>query len=117
MATYADLELSIYKQSEDSYSVEFRFIRPDSDADNRLGSGHPINVIFDFNSLKELASNPEEYGQALSAALFADPNMRSAFSQCRNSAMQDSVPLRLRLLVGSGAPELHSLHWETMRDP
>ena len=43
--------------------------------------------------------------------------MQTAFAQARSSAQTLQVPLRLRLFIGPSAPELHSLCWETLRDP
>ena len=51
----------------------------------------------------------------LTAALFADPNLRSDFSEARTAAL-DNV-LRLRLCVDKNAPELHFVRWELLRDP
>ena len=45
-----------------------------------------------------------------------DPNVQSAFDQARSSSQSLNLPLRLRLLIGPSAPELHSLRWETLRD-
>ena len=33
------------------------------------------------------------------------------------SAQVLSAPLRLRLMIGPSAPELHTLHWELLCDP
>jgi hypothetical protein len=41
----------------------------------------------------------------------------NGFVQARNDALALEVPLRLRLMVGPSAPELHGLRWETLRDP
>ena len=35
----------------------------------------------------------------------------------RTSAQVLSAPLRLRLMIGPSAPELHTLHWELLCDP
>ena len=71
----------------------------------------------DVAQLSELSFDAEDYGRALSASLFADPAVRSAFAQARSSAASLDAALRLRLLIGPSAPELHGLRWETLRDP
>jgi hypothetical protein len=53
----------------------------------------------------------------LSQSLFADPAVQTVFAQARSQAQTLEVPLRLRLFIGPGTPELHSLRWETLRDP
>jgi hypothetical protein len=97
------------------YALDFRFNQPDSEADIRLGQ--ELQATFDLEQLHDLAHDAQAYSQALSQATFADPNVLSAFSQARTSAQSLGIPLRLRLLIGPSAPELHSLRWETLRDP
>ncbi|MFZ5920224.1 MAG: CHAT domain-containing protein [Chloroflexota bacterium] len=94
-----------------------RFSQPNSDADVRLGQGEKITVELDIPALQAKIDSPEDYGKALSASLFADAGVLSAFAQARASAQSLKAPLRMRLLAGPSAPELHSLYWETLRDP
>ncbi len=117
MNEYADLEISLHRHDTSSYAVEFRFSLPDSDADVRLGVGKPALAQFDLETLNAQAHDPAAYGQALSQSLFADPAILTAFGQARASAQSQDLPIRLRMLVGPSAPELHRLHWETLRDP
>ena len=117
MNEYADLEISLHRHDASSYAVEFRFSQPESDADIRLGVGKPALAQFDFDALNSKAHDPAAYGQTLSQSLFADPAIQTAFGQARASAQSLDVPIRLRLLVGPSAPELHRLRWETLRDP
>ncbi|UCH61130.1 MAG: CHAT domain-containing protein [Anaerolineales bacterium] len=117
MNEYADLEISLHRHDASSYAVEFRFSLPDSDADIRLGVGKPALAQFDLEALNAQVHDPAGYGQALSQSLFADPAILTVFGQARASAQSQDVPIRLRLLVGPSAPELHRLHWETLRDP
>jgi O-acetyl-ADP-ribose deacetylase (regulator of RNase III) len=74
-------------------------------------------VQFDFPLLLRLENDPAAYGQALTAALFGDPDLRSGFVQARNEAKALGLPLRLRLLIDPSAPELHGLRWEMLSDP
>ena len=117
MNEYADLEISLHRHDASSYAVEFRFSQPESDADIRLGVGQPALAQFDLEALNAQAHDPAAYGQALSRSLFSDSALQVAFGQARASAQSLDVPIRLRLLVGPSAPELHRLHWETLRDP
>jgi hypothetical protein len=117
MNEYADLEISLQRYEADAYNVEFRYSQPDSDADVRLSQGQPALARFDFNALLSLAYDPLEYGKALTRSLFADPAVQSAFAEARASAGSLRSSLRLRLLIGASASELHRLHWETLLDP
>ncbi len=117
MSKYADLEISLHRHDAVSYSVEFRFIQPNSDADIRLGQGEQVLTKINIEELQQVSYDPPTYGKKLSEYLFADPSARSAFDQARTSAQTLDAPIRLRLLIGASAPELHSLRWETLMDP
>lgn len=114
---YADLEISLHHRGNDSFTVEFRFSQPDSDAEVRIGQGKPTEISLDLAQITELAGEPAAYSQKLTQSFFANPAVRSAFAQAQASAQSLGVPLRLRLVIGPSAPELHSLHWETLCDP
>lgn len=118
MSPCADLELSLHRHDAETYTVELRLTLPDSDADLRLGSssGAPFQATFDLGALCA-QPDPDAYGRALTASLFADPALRAAFAQARAAAQAADLPLRLRLCLGADAADLHALHWETLRDP
>src|SRR5262245_25236446 len=113
---YADLEIGLHRRDGDAYAVEMRFSHPDSDADIRLVQDMAL-VRFDAARLREEVLDPLAYGAVLSESLFAAPTIQTAFNQARSSAQSLDVPLRVRLFIGPTAPELHSLRWETLRDP
>jgi hypothetical protein len=113
---YADLEIGLHRADASSYSVDMRFARPDSDADVRLDRGRAV-AAFDLARLRELALDSEAYGRALGEQLLADEAARAGFQGAWSAAQALDVPLRLRLLVGPSAPELHGLRWETLRLP
>ncbi len=113
MPAYADLEMSLHRLEAGAYSVEFRLRLPDSEADSQPGRGQ---ATFDLDELRRAGLNPAAYGQALAGSLFADPAVKAAFAAARAATEAQEVPLRLRLFAGPGAPELHGLHWETLRE-
>lgn len=117
MTEPAELELSLHRREGTTYSVEMRFSQPNSDADIRLGQGEAISAQFDFESLLAQSLDAAAYGKALTASLFADPKMVTAFSEALASAQSLQAPLRIRLVIGASAPELHTLYWETLRNP
>ena len=114
MSTSADLEIGLHRRDSDSYAVDFRFNQPDSDTDVRLGQG---TARFDLQALGKLQPGSQEYSQALTSSLFSDPAVQTAFAQALTSAQTQNLPLRVRLLIGPSAPELQSLHWETINNP
>jgi hypothetical protein len=113
---FADLELSLYRRSEERYGVELRYTQPGSDADIRL-AGQEIVVNLDFDRLRQSELEPLEYGQLLTELLFASPALRSSFAQARAASGSLDIPMRLRFFVSPNAPELQTLRWETLRDP
>lgn len=113
----ADLEISLHRRSENGYSVEMRYTPPGSQIETRLGLDRPLEIQLDQEDFRELALSMdwESYGRKLGEALFAPEAIKLAFGQALARGGGD--PLRMRLLVGASAPELHSLYWETMRSP
>jgi hypothetical protein len=118
MNDHADLEISLRHHDLESYDVdlrvELRYSRSRRDDEIRVSRGR---VQFDIPALQALTTDPQAYGSALSQALFADPSVRSEFEQARAVAQQSEMPMRLRLMIGPSARELHRLRWETLRDP
>jgi len=114
---YADLELGLHRRNVEDYAVELRFTLPDSDGESGLGQFLLPTARIDFQSLMEFEGEDAEYGRQLSAALFASPKLREEFGRFRGVAEGRELKLRLRLLVGPSAPELHNLRWETLADP
>lgn len=122
MTQYADLEIGLHRRDAGHrdnawrYEVEFRFSQPDSDADDRLAQeGDNLTVHFNTEELQALQLDDAAYGKLLSNSLFGTEAIRTAFEKAR-AAAQDA-PLRVQLFIGPSAPELHSLRWETLRDP
>ncbi|MFL7867447.1 MAG: CHAT domain-containing protein, partial [Anaerolineales bacterium] len=117
MNTYADLEIGIHQRSAGKYTVEARFSPAGSEADIRIGEQEEIEIQFDFEALQKnaLALNMESYGRLLTASLFSPSQAKEFFARAVSDAGDE--PLRLRLLFGPTAGALHSLYWETLRNP
>ena len=114
MNPIAELEIGLHRREAETVAVEFRFSLPESDAEVRIGQGI---ARFDSAALAQLSPGGAEYAQALTKSLFADPAVLSAFTQAYASAQSQGLDLRLRIFIGPSAPELHSLHWETLLHP
>src|SRR4051794_3962417 len=97
-----------------TYTLELRLSLPGSEADIAPARGR---VQLEVNSLRAQSVDIVAYGRALTEGVFADPRVRDYFDDALVSAQTLDVPLRLRLAIGAGAPELHSLRWETLQDP
>lgn len=111
----ADLEISLHRWYAESYAIELRFKRPNSEAD--IPPVRAVKVQIDFDALREHSTDIEAYGRLLTNILFSESEIRDRFIQARTVAQEEGIPLRLRLFVAPSAPELSDLRWETLRDP
>jgi hypothetical protein len=112
------LEIGLHRHDEVWYRVEPRLLLPDEDAERHPPAAAEILVQFDLDQLGTKAAYDDAYGRLLTDSLFGPKELKTFFAQARAQLAQDPpVPLRLRLYVGSSAPELHNLRWETLRDP
>lgn len=112
---FADLEILIQRWPEGGFAVDLRFRDAQSDVDTELALNVPIGL--DAEALLGLGADPADYGRRLSAMLFAPAPLREGWLRARSFVDGAGIPLRLRLRLDPGAPELHAIRWETLRDP
>jgi hypothetical protein len=121
-----DLELGLHRREAEAYEFEIRFSTPESDAETWIAARVPVGINdlkavgqpkFDIEVLGQTKYDVDDYGRKLFKYLFADTEVTKAFAKARAIADERKASLRVRLLVGSTAPELHSLFWESIRDP
>lgn len=108
----ADLEIGLHRRDGQTYVVEMRLLPPGADEEVRPESG---SMQIDIAALRA-AADDKEYGRLLGSSLLSDENVNKAFDAARKVAEGSDVALRVRLMVGPTAPELHALRWETARD-
>jgi hypothetical protein len=113
MKNIADLELALHRRDGTTYAVETRLLPPGADEEVRPASG---TLELDLDALRSESAD-EAYGLMLGTALLADAAVREAIANARTLADAADVALRVRLLVGLTAVELHTLRWEAARDP
>ena len=111
---YAELEVGLRRVMTDSYQVDLRFTHPDSQAEVAPVSGP---AAIDLEELLALQHDPKAYGEALASQVFADEGALHLYCRARTAVESTGMFLRLRLLVGPTAPELHNLRWELLVDP
>lgn len=109
-----DLELGI-AQDDRGYSASLRIRDPRSAAYADLAADVPVHI--DEPALLALSLNPEQYGQRLTAAVFADPRLQVAWAQAEGYAQGADAALRLILRLAPTAEHLHHLRWELLRAP
>lgn len=113
MPDYADLEIGLHRYDEEAYTVDLRFNLP-GDEEEKRASGR---AQFQLDQLDALSDDDRAYGEMLYACLFGDEALSSAYAGWAGRAQEGKVPLRMRLAIDSSAANLHSLHWEKLRDP
>ena len=113
----AELELRLECRAFATYLLAMRFERPDDDAFNDPLEGQEVVVTLDFTALTARMLDPVAYGQCLADSLFGSEAARQGLHACRSEARSSGWLIRLRLSIGTSAPELHEVRWETLRDP
>lgn len=113
MTRAADLEIGIHRRDGQTYAVEIRLLPPGADEEVRPDSG---SMELDLDALRGETAD-EKYGELLGGALLKDDKVREALANARAVADAADADLRVRLLVGPTATELHTLRWEAARDP
>lgn len=114
---FVELEIGLHRREAGNYTVELRFSSPDSDADAWVTAGRLPVVKFDSELLHQQSLDAHAYGRLLTESLFGNGQVRAAYAGARASADGSKARLRVRLLVGPSAPELHGLCWEALQDP
>lgn len=113
MTSSVEIEIGLHRQDQ-TYQVDLRFDRSDSEADAAPIRGE---AKLDLEALRALSDDRTEYGKALHQSLFSDPKIRDGFEKGCAMAEALEMPVRLRLFIDRDAAELHALCWEALRDP
>jgi hypothetical protein len=117
--TAADLEIGLNTWSMGSagnYAVNLRYMPDDQQVADPVRATTPIQ--FDFEHFQQLETlDLEEYGRLLGRVLFGDADIYAEFKRAYARTRETDTPLRVRLFIDRSVPELHSLHWELLRDP
>ncbi|WP_129677483.1 CHAT domain-containing protein [Candidatus Chloroploca sp. Khr17] len=111
---YAELELGLHWRDIESYALELRFSLTGDMVDITLSRDETKPIQIDNEQLLVHSLDPDAYGRYLSEALFADPLVRKAWDQISSVTLFNQIPLRIRIYVGTSAPNLHGYHWETL---
>lgn len=119
LETCAEFEIALHaenlvSQKTGIFAAELRFVLPGADVVRPPVWGP---VTFDFARLRELELLPRAYGEVLGAFLREPGERRDLFQYACQSAAVAGCDLRIRLLIGPSASELHSLRWEMLSDP
>ena len=112
MPEYADLEISLRREGDNAYAVEFRFLTPTSLAEEHWNDGAIATI--DADKLRgESGDDWVAYGKALRDTFFTG-QIREKFLTMR--ALCADLILRVRLVIDRTAKELHEVAWEAIWD-
>ncbi len=114
MSPPVDIEISIRRQQDGSYTADLRMQMPESAAVVDLAAQVP--VFLNSQALREVRLDTDMYGARLATMLFADEELCHAWSQACGYADGHASPLRVRLHLDRSAATLHSLCWEMLHD-
>lgn len=116
MTSAVDLELALRTQDGLHFWAEVRYHIPGTFGVQSTDRDElPIRI--DQESLLGLSADPAAYGDALTRMLFDNPLLTRAVAEARAAAASQGLPLRLQLHLIAQAEALHTLRWETLRDP
>jgi len=113
-STYGEIEIGLHRMQPEAYEVELRVTDPDSDAEIAPARAQ---ARIPLDEMGALAYSPREYGQRLADQLFEDQALREFYGRSKTAFDSRGLVIRVRLLIGPSAPELHSLRWELLLDP
>src|SRR5262245_37216002 len=91
----AELEIRLQSTTADAVLVDIQFCDSASAVDAILAVGVPAQ--FDLSVLLPQSLDPQDYGRALAAQLFADERLRNAWATARGYTRGANATLRLRL--------------------
>ena len=113
---YAELELGVHQIQAGSYQVELRFTDPDPNNQAEVAAQRQPTSL-DLGILLKLQLDADAYAAALTEQIFSDEQVRLTWGKIKTAVESRQLYMRLRLLIGASAPELHGLRWELLRDP
>lgn len=115
MPDVIDLELSLIRVFDGSYSSQIRISREVDDHDIRVASTVPVLTKEQLTKLNTLPPGGDDYNSILSGILTADASIWPYIQSTINEVTDRRV--RFRLFLGSDAWELQKLRWEDLRHP
>ncbi len=113
-AHYGEIEVGLHRSYPDAYGVELRVTDPGTAGEVAPARGQSR---ISLEALSALQHSAADYGRVLSDQLFQDPEIREFYLKNRAALDSRGLMLRLRILIGPSAPELHSVRWELLCDP
>ncbi len=112
MSDFGELEIWLDRSAAGRYSIQLHFRQAGSEADRVLPAAP---AVLKLGELAAESLDSAAYGQQLNS-IFSDKAVSKELDAVRAVCESAEVPLRMRLHIGPGAPELHRVRWETLAD-
>src|SRR5271157_5638275 len=113
-SSYGEIEIGLHRIQPEAYEVELRITDPGTEGEMAPARGQ---AHISLDDLQKLHYSPRDYGKTLTNQLFQDPRLHEFYGRYKAAFDSRGIMIRLRLLIGPSAPELHSLRWELLLDP
>ncbi len=110
---YCEVELNLGWPRAGHYWLGGRFTDASRNIDDWMA---PVEIEIDRQALLA-ETDMKRYGALLSGMVFGASILKSKYGEWRRAYQGADRRLRLRLFIEPDAPELHTLHWETLQDP
>jgi hypothetical protein len=114
---YVDFKIELTRNEPHSYRVRSWLRSDTSIAEEDASPGQYQPLLLDYDVLRVEKLDAQDYGQQLTAMVFADEQLRRSFNAAHSSARALQVPLRFRLALDPKDDALHSISWEWLQDP
>ncbi|WP_129677477.1 CHAT domain-containing protein [Candidatus Chloroploca sp. Khr17] len=115
--TTIPLQIEFMLRSIDESTVSVDVSIQASWSNSRPVIAHNELIKFDLNELASNAWNPDHYGDKLTQTFFKPQPLRDAWIKAKAQAEVIGCPIRIRLRIDPQSYYLHTLRWETLRDP
>ena len=112
--TYGEIEIGLQPTGEETYHVEVRVTDPSVSTET---APQHARASIRPKELRALYCDSFQYGERLTDQLFADPKLRASYRAAKERFDRKRMPVRLRLLIDTGAAQLNTLRWELLLDP
>lgn len=112
---HTELELILRAPTAGEITADLLLRPPGDTIDSSLATNAPVSI--ELNRLLESSPDPDEYGRALTAQLFASPEMREAWYKVIGYVQGARTRLRVRLRIEQSAEHLHAIRWELLQNP
>lgn len=113
-AVYGEIEIGLHRTQLEGFEVQLRVADPGTEGEIAPVRGATAIAI---DKLVQVEHDPKRYGEVLTEQLFHDAAVRQFYDTNKATLDRSGLMIRMRVLIGTSAPELHAVRWELLCDP